>query len=628
MTAAPPPAQASPLLRIFRSLRARWDALSPVGRCRFWLLLATLGALLLCRELDHPWERPVTKETGLTEKYQWSDFSTFWQLSTKSSQDRGRLSFDSLVQIWSWVSAAWVVLALALATLTVSWWLPKAGGREPLPAWESRSPGLSGWRAAALLGGILLVALAFRLPLMNRALLFDEQDSLRKNIVGYHEVTHVDDAKGEWFPADFKEALFENRFTNNPVAFSLLAKGSLAAWRAVTGEDRDAYDVFPLRLPSLLTGLASIAMLWLVGRRLGGTALGTLAALFAAIHPFHVEYSVQARGYGVMLFAVTLAYYGALRFLEDGRWRWAAATAGGVFLVLYSYIGAFHFALLFHLCLAGLLAWQAWKGRAGARARTMRYLVMTVASACLFIALMLPTLPQAWSHFGVTFEKIRLGAEWYFLAWNHYAVGLDYPEGKLFRELRAGSVPLAPVLGGRFWSETGLGALLSLVIVPVLLLAGCWKAWRLGRGKALLVIAGLLSPLLALGHQWHSGLYYYVWYVIYVMPPLFLLLAWGIQAFTAHLSLPARRPMELGLGVALAALLAWLGHFSTAPGKINHANGWGSHDGDPAFVCRRGTALWVTYENGPILRVKNQFPKTGTRAGRDENPAPQPPARP
>lgn len=83
-----------------------------------------------------------------------------------------------------------------------------------------------------------------------------------------------------------------------------------------------------LRLPSALVGIATIPMVYLLGKRMAGTSIGLLGALLVAISPYQVWYAQEARFYTFTVFlslAATLALLHALEHPE-ARWAWAIWT--------------------------------------------------------------------------------------------------------------------------------------------------------------------------------------------------------------------------------------------------------------------------------------------------------------
>ena len=60
------------------------------------------------------------------------------------------------------------------------------------------------------------------------------------------------------------------------------------------------------RLPSVIFGLLTIWLVFLIGRKLYSKTLGILAALLLALNPLHIYYSQEARMYSMAAFAVVL----------------------------------------------------------------------------------------------------------------------------------------------------------------------------------------------------------------------------------------------------------------------------------------------------------------------------------
>jgi mannosyltransferase len=84
-------------------------------------------------------------------------------------------------------------------------------------------------------------------------------------------------------------------------------------WLALT---RLPADGVGLRLLSLLAAVAAVAVLARAAQRLAGPAVGLAAGLLAATSPLVVEYSAEARGYGLALLATATAVLGLARWLD------------------------------------------------------------------------------------------------------------------------------------------------------------------------------------------------------------------------------------------------------------------------------------------------------------------------
>ena len=120
-------------------------------------------------------------------------------------------------------------------------------------------------------------------------------------------------------------------------------------WNALFGDSE-----LSLRMPPLLCGLASVVVLFQLGRRVFDTRTGLIAALLLALSPVHIWYSQEGRPYSfdvLMLLVTTLAFVevsGARAF------RWSLAFFVGLFGIAFThyYMAAFVFAF-------PVLAWFA-----------------------------------------------------------------------------------------------------------------------------------------------------------------------------------------------------------------------------------------------------------------------------
>ncbi len=74
-----------------------------------------------------------------------------------------------------------------------------------------------------------------------------------------------------------------------------------------------------IRLPSFLAGILAVAVAFSLGRRLRSPGVGVLLALLLAVSSFHIQYSQEARYYGLMSFLSLLCAYLLLRGLQENR---------------------------------------------------------------------------------------------------------------------------------------------------------------------------------------------------------------------------------------------------------------------------------------------------------------------
>ena len=108
-----------------------------------------------------------------------------------------------------------------------------------------------------------------------------------------------------------------------------------------------------VRLPSLVTGVACVPVLYLIVRPLLGTRAALLAALGLAVEPYAVSWSNFSRGFMLANLGLLIALWAVVRLAGDGGRRWWWVYAGGAVVAIYSEYNA-------PLFLATLIATFAW----------------------------------------------------------------------------------------------------------------------------------------------------------------------------------------------------------------------------------------------------------------------------
>ena len=94
------------------------------------------------------------------------------------------------------------------------------------------------------------------------------------------------------------------------------------------------------RGPSLVFGVLTVPLLYQLGRRMLGQKAGLLAALLLAIAPFHVDFSIQMRGYAPATFWAALFYYCVWQGLSKSKRRYWIALAMASILAVYAHLFA------------------------------------------------------------------------------------------------------------------------------------------------------------------------------------------------------------------------------------------------------------------------------------------------
>ncbi|NNE91884.1 MAG: hypothetical protein HKN23_09580 [Verrucomicrobiales bacterium] len=515
------------------------------------------------------------------------------------------------------------IFSLAVAALLIAtrkWWFRLAGGREAVPTGPRIRVGRRGWIGIL---AVLIFATALRAPMMDRMVLRDEQDNLRRNIFGFHYI-ELHKRTLEFFEVEWPDAFFENRLANNPIAFSVLSKASLEIWRELTGAPEDQFSKIAFRMPSLIFGVASIFLLWLFLTLLRRPISALLASVLAAIHPLHLEYSVQARGYGIVLFCAGLIAVCGLLAVRRGRWRYWFVLAIGLMGMLYAFAGAIYFVAPTGLALIVFLAWQCFKNReSGAGARLTRFLISCLVVGTIYTQLVAPSLPQIAAHLGGKYEHIPLHPRWLITTYHQHTTGIWLSE-EIHNHVESEGLSIYD----SWWKNFGavwrwhtatffpnepLHAILIFLIIPTLAVVGFLAVWKMGGIVRWLAVAGVLAPVLDfVHHHFVTHLYAYFWYWIYSLLWFITFIALGISASGGWIGARIKRPdLKPAFTLAVAVLFFGIYLWETKAGRPNRfvrKTGVGPEK----IVFPRGRSEWAIYPNGYQFRARKgeEIPET------------------
>ncbi len=271
----------------------------------------------------------------------------------------------------------------------------------------------------AVFAAFVAVALALRLPRLDTGLWYDEI----------------------WTLVDFGGLPFGTLLTtygsdNNHPLFTILAWISIHVFGPST---------WALRLPALVFGVASVAMLLRLASRLAprGEALAATALLTVSYH--HVWFSQNARGYTALLFFSLAATDGLVRLLEGDR-RAFIPYGVSIALATYTHMTGVFVAMAHGIVLLMLLA------RREPAARPLLYGLAagTIGSLLLHA----PILREMIEFLFLRRPQINVKSEWVSPWWTIRAVALS---------LGAGLIP-------------GMIALAGGAAVLIAGVAGWWRA--------------------------------------------------------------------------------------------------------------------------------------------------------
>jgi mannosyltransferase len=250
-----------------------------------------------------------------------------------------------------------------------------------------------------------------------------------------------------------------------------------------------------LRVPSLLAGVATVPLVYVLGLLTVGRRAALVAAGLIALSPLAIFYSTEARAYGLMTLLVVLSTIALLKAIETNDRRWWAALAVFDAAAMYS-----HYTSVF--VLAAQAGWALWTQR-----ELRRPLLLAHAGAALLYAPWLPFLMEdqdapaqkvigALEPFGAATAVRNLGR---LADGSPYAPLTDLPGTPAFALLGAAA---AIGLAGLVWRARGKGrppvpqrvVLIAVLALAAPLGAGLYSALS----DDMFVVRNLISSLPAL----------------------------------------------------------------------------------------------------------------------------------
>jgi len=301
---------------------------------------------------------------------------------------------------------------------------------------------------------------------------------------------------------------------------------------------------YALRFLSLVFGVIAVPLTYRLGKDLGDSRLGLLAALLMTVAPYQIWHSQEARMYSILTAASVMSMWGFVNLWQRGGWRWwLVYVVGTEWAIMVHYHGVVLIGI------QGLFALLTWRRRW----RSQQFMAWIGALGVIFV-LFLP-----WLFFGGDLLRDYLNWIEQTALWATYLrSAIAYSVGEL--------VPRTQAIG------------LSLVFVIVCVLGlvyaarRSWGSWS-GRETLALLVAYTIAPNVA---AWLYGEIrtpvYFERYLIPVQVGYLLTVSVGVLSIADGL----RR--RLGWGAPLLAGLVTL--------VLLGISGWvlSRHYFDPAYA--------------------------------------------
>lgn len=511
------------------SLFARHRPFSGIERSLLWL--AAAGAAGYAAVGPKPWHTGVAKALAanrppsLQDSLPWG----FW---------------------WAAVAVALVCGGLAWAH---RWWRCAEPATLSVPRLSEPPVQMAVW--VTLLAVLLAATAMHRWPRLSHSFWGDESLAVSAYVQGHYISATPERRLG---PLKFKQVPWMATWFgdwetgNNHTLFTVLCRASLDKWRQWNHRARHEFSESAARLPALAGGLGLLAAVAWLGRRLGAPRAGWLGAVLLALHPWHLRYSTEARGYSLMGMFLFLALGALITALETGSWGAWMAVAGAQFLSIASCKIALYPLVALNVVVAVVL-WRHPRPGQGRLRGMSRWFVANALAAALFLVLYAPAHPQAVGGAAKIQKRgqTQFSPEWLLDMASEATTGMTWrtfaPDSPV--QITWTKVCQArPETGG----ETGRAlGLTGLVVLGWALVAGAVRVVRQSRPVAWAMVAlAAGAVLMSLHLRYILKFEILPWYGFFLAPPLCLLAALGVIGYTRFHWVV----MVLTVGIVAAAL--------------------------------------------------------------------------
>lgn len=493
-------------------MKPSWRNVPPVWRWRAGLLLAALAVGVFLLLSPKPWV--VAVKAG--EKWDTLDY----------------------VHVYGWIAAALNgVILLGLAALCPWWTAPLRGERSTSDIQRSTPK----WFWPVVFGAMIVTGL-FSVPRLNDGFWDDEDLNIRTTLYGRFKQSggEVEFRKFDWLETVYGY----KKGPNSHTLFSICARACADAWMKFSPARGFPLVEWPFRVPSLIFGVLAVgAIAWMLAD-FGLPVAGAIAAVLLAIHPWHIRYAAELRGYSLMIFLVPVVLVFWRRAMVTCAWRWWLAYAAAGFSLVYCYPGAVFLLVVMNVIAIPLFFFGRhcagpWLAQSG------RWFFANSLAAMLAIQMMMPLFPQARSYFDhVASQGFVAGRSWMINTLCYTLGGAPWT--------KSGNPELGyPEWMGAEMQNPGMFTF-AAVLAMALILLGAGVLLTRGWPSATLVAMTFLCPPITFLVATAQKFLLYECYVIYALPGVISCAAAGIYLVCHHLR---KLPGGAVLSVAFAILV-------------------------------------------------------------------------
>lgn len=162
-------------------------------------------------------------------------------------------------------------------------------------------------------------------------------------------------------------------------------------------------EIIVMRYLCVFYGIASIPLIYWIGRRTGGGGIGLIAAFLFSIYPSAIYWNRMGFANNQLMLLILLTIYFSLRYMQEKKERWlylASFSTGLSLITEYTGIAVLISSMIF--------LWVY------ARKNLVKYVFISLIPFIVFVAVMLYIMPSAFIHdilfqlerYGITADKL------------------------------------------------------------------------------------------------------------------------------------------------------------------------------------------------------------------------------
>jgi len=426
-----------------------------------------------------------------------------------SAGDRPDWKDDTAVGIWY---AAAICLGIGIALLgTWTWWSRKLAVVKA-PSAESY-PNAPRWFLIGLLCAVGIAG-GLRWELSGKSLWWDELWNVKQATHGVERTSSKHPDEIRFYPTSWARAAWYYQKPTNHAPVALASKASLGVWHKFSDAPEGAFSDRAVRMPQFLSSLASVVLLGFLALRFGGPHAGLAAALALALHPYHVRYGIDARGFSFVVLVTLISYYALLGLWRHGASRWSWLLLHGLcqFLLMWSFPSGVWYVAAYGLCACLLVTKRSPEQRLLSIGRVV---VAQCLAAICFLHAWMPNLLQAKRWLEVIDDPHWVTGPRLFEALAQHAYGMPWTKDTV-----VGGEHLCGLVD-TLWGSMTLAALALALPVIAALAGAVILARRIGTGGwiPLATLAALPPYLIATSVLEH---HFYHRYLIHLLPAVLL----------------------------------------------------------------------------------------------------------